>query len=114
MISSTKFQGIRTNFHVTVFNWLSSTFSLDESLIITNDDAYLPEEDDDEDELHNNHLQNVLLESCAAESSKHKGAPDMDYSSKSPNVNPSFMRHMELSKFSTLAKTVDESGNRLV
>lgn len=82
-------------------------FSLDESLIITNDRSYLPEEDSDEDELHNNHLQNVLLESCAAELCKNKGTTDTEFGSKCASGNPSFIRHMELSKFSSLAKTTD-------
>lgn len=102
------FKKFFTRLHFNIISY----FSLDESLIITNDQSYLPEEDDDEDELHNNHLQNVLLESCAAELSKNKGTTDMDNSCKSASGNPSFIRHMELSKFSSMAKTTD--GNKLV
>lgn len=86
-------------------------FSLDESLIISNNENYLPAEDDDEEELHNNHLQNVLLESCAAELSKNKATIEAHDSTKIACGNPSFIRQMELSKFSSMSKT-DGIGNR--
>ncbi|KAG5862219.1 hypothetical protein JTB14_027660 [Gonioctena quinquepunctata] len=35
-----------------------------------------------------------------------------DYNSKSPSINPSFMRNMEISKFTSLAKTFDDAGQR--
>ncbi|XP_057663758.1 retinal guanylyl cyclase 2 isoform X2 [Diorhabda carinulata] len=40
------------------------------------------------------------------------GSKHHDHYNKSPNLNPSFMRTMELSKFSSLVKTVDDIGQR--
>lgn len=47
--------------------------------------------------------------------SKHQVASGgEDYCNKSPNTNPSFIKNMEHSKFSSLAKTIDDPGSRYV
>ncbi|XP_074040194.1 retinal guanylyl cyclase 2 isoform X2 [Leptinotarsa decemlineata] len=71
------------------------SIELDESLIISTSVSHNHGED--------------FGDSLSLESRLHSAD---DYSSKSPSINPSFMRNMEISKFSTLAKTVDDAGQR--
>ncbi|CAG9814279.1 unnamed protein product, partial [Phaedon cochleariae] len=59
-----------------------------------------------------NHNSYDNLEDSASLDSRH--LPADDHVNKSPRINPSFMRNMEHSKFSSLVRTIDDFGQRSV